>query len=92
MTATCKSLPPPNSSARWVASTILIANLATRFEFAQAHEQPDQEMQRLMKALSLSLSLSLPAFLFNSILRTGSAGQRPGRTQMPCCQLLPAIR
>jgi hypothetical protein len=90
MTATCKSLPPPNSSARWVASTLLIANLATRFEFAQAHEQPDQEMQRLMKAITLSLSLS--AFLFHSILRTGSAGQRPGRTQMPCCQLLPAIR
>jgi hypothetical protein len=39
MTAT-EGLPPPNSSAKWGASTLLIANLATRFEFAKRTNSP----------------------------------------------------
>jgi len=50
MTA-AEGLPPPNSSAKWGASTLLIANLATRFEFAKAHERLDQEMERLINAI-----------------------------------------
>jgi len=30
---------------------ILIANPATRFEFAQAREKPDKEMERLINAI-----------------------------------------
>ncbi len=63
---------------------ILIANLATKFEFAQARDQPDNEMERLMNSIFYPLHRLTRAVLPQMLESQGTKGR--------CCALRSGAR